>query len=137
MKVTIQEEIVVDFTILKLYAGVRSWHYTKVNNVNDTTNGDNIPCKEDKLWCPIIEIDTGKIVNWKQGTTASIYYKVNNRLRYEIMNRNGHIVAFSNKSFVSKTLCAGASGYEDDIIMNIDENGMIQDWEFEVSDFVD
>ena len=137
MKVTIQEEIVVDFTILKLYAGVRSWHYTKVNNVNDTTNGDNIPCKEGKLWCPIINIDTGIIVNWKKGITASIHYKVNNRLRYEVIDRNGNIVASDNKSFVSKTLCAGASSYEDDIIMEIDENGLIKDWEFNVSDFVD
>ena len=135
MKVTVSRKV--NLERLTIYALPVSWADTLVNGINDTPDGDNIPCKFGGTWCPVIEIDTGRILNWKKGTTASIHYKLPGALGYEVADEYGKIIVDTIVSSVPKTLSIGTNGYKNTIIMNIVENGMIQDWEFEVSDFAD
>ena len=135
MKVKIKIEKEVDLKILIVKAGVRYWEDAEVNGEEDTENGENIPCKIGGLWYPRIEIETGKILNWKQGVKASTHYKVCDCLGYEIEDENGNVVLSAEDGYVPDTLCPIGSGYGDYIKMNIDENGQIANWKFDFSDF--
>ena len=41
----------------------------------------------------------------------------------------------SADGYVPDTLCPKEKGYGDYIVMDIDENGMIEDWDFDIDDF--
>ena len=135
MKVKIKVLREVDLKLLIVKAGVRYWEDAKINGENDTENGDNIPCKIGDLWSPSIEVETGKILNWEQGVKAEIHYKVVDNLSYDIQDETGEIVLSAEEVYVPKTLCPKRSGYGDYIIMDIDENGQIANWNFNFEDF--
>lgn len=103
----------------------------KTIRVEDTDG--NIPCRVDDNWCPIIELETGKITNWEQGKTAEIHYKVCDECNYSIDDINGEEV-IHRECYVPDFLCPKESGYGDYIIMDIDENGMIKDFNFRIED---
>lgn len=135
MKFVIKLEKEVDFKVLNVKANVRYWNDSEVNGEADTENGDNIPCKIGDLWCPEIDIETGKILNWKEGVSAEIHYKVVDGLAYEIKDDSGNVVLSAEDGYVPNTLSPKEIGYGDYIIMDIDESGQIQDWEFDPCDF--
>ena len=135
MKVKIKVEKEVDLKLLIVKAGVRYWEDSEINGENDTEDGDNIPCKIGELWCPQIEIETGKILNWKQGTKANIHYKISDCCGYELKDENGENILSAKDGYVPNTLCPKGNGFGDYIIMDIDENGQIADWEFDFDDF--
>lgn len=135
MKVKIKVEKEVDLKLLIVKAGVRYWEDSVVNGKNDTVDGENIPCKIGELWCPQIEIETGRILNWEQGKKAEIHYNVADCLGYEIQSEKGEVVLAAEDGYVPETLAPKERGYGDYIIMDIDENGHIANWEFNFSDF--
>ena len=116
-------------------ASVRYWEDSKINGVEDTENGDNMPCKQGDLWCPEINIETGIIENWEIGKTASIHFKVCDGCSYKLLDTIGNVLAFQDDGYVPDTLCPAEHGYGDYIIMNIDENGQIDKWKFNIDDF--
>lgn len=124
-----------DLKLFIVKAGVRYWEDTEVNGESDTGNGDNIPCKEGSLWSPHIEIETGKIVNWEKGKNAKVHYKVCDCLGYKIKDEMGSVVLSADDGYVPNTLCPKDNGYGDYIIMDINEDGQIEDWEFDITDF--
>lgn len=130
-------ETKVDLERLTIYALPVSWANTLVNGVNDTPDGNNIPCKFGVTWCPVIEIDTGRIINWKKGTTASIHYKLPGALGYEVADEYEEIIVDTIVSSVPKTLSIGTNNYKNTIIMDIDENGVIANWNFKWEEFAD
>ena len=136
MKVICRGKII-DLALLLLYVRPDNWTDTLVNGIRDTVNGDNIPCREEDFWCPIIDIDEGIIVNWRKGTTASVHYRLPYGIIYDVTDEGGEIIVDNSISSVPSTLCIGTSENRDTIIMDIDENGVIKDWKFNVSEFVD
>ena len=135
MKVKIKVEKEVELKTLVVKAGVRYWNDSEINGENDTEEGDNILCKVGNLWSPEIEIETGKILNWKQGVKAEIHYKVCDCCGYELKDENGKVVLSAEDGYVPETLAPKERGYGDYIIMDIDENGQIANWKFDFSDF--
>jgi len=135
MKATIKVEKEVELKTLHVEAGVRYWEDTEINGEPDTENGDNIPCKEGELWKPIIDLDTGKILNWEQGKKADVHYKVCDAGSYFIKDDEGNTVLSIEQDYVPSLLCPKEAGYGDYIIMDIDENGFIQNWKPDLSDF--
>lgn len=125
VELTIKREFEVKY--LQVEAGVRYWEDSYVNGKEDTENGDNIPCKKANAWCPLIDIETGKILNWKEGTTADLHYKVCDDGRYKILDESKNLIKEID-SYVIKMLCPEENGFGDYIIMNIDENGKIANW---------
>ncbi|WP_244939685.1 hypothetical protein [Acinetobacter guerrae] len=122
---------------IQVKANIRYWEDTKINGLEDTKNGENVPCKKDGLWCPLINIETGVIENWEIGKTAFIHYKVCDGCAWELLGANNNIVKSKNDGYVPDTLCPAERGYGDYIIMNIDENGLIAKWQFDLDDFHD
>lgn len=118
-------------------AHVRYWEDTKINGVEDTTDGVNVPCKHGELWCPRINVETGVIENWEIGKTAFVHYKVTDCCGWDLLDLDGNIVKSQADGYVPDCLCPAERGYGDYIIMNIDENGQIDKWKFDLDDFRD
>lgn len=128
MKVTINKPT--DFNAIKMevFAKVRYWEDSEINGIEDTEDGDNIPCKNGENWCPVINIDTGIIENWEKGKSANIHYKVVDCCSFWILDDKGEIIFKQENNYVPEILCPKDSGYGDYIIMDISEDGVIQKW---------
>lgn len=108
-------------------AGVRYWEDATVNGVVDE-DGTLIPFRKGDLWCPVIELKSGQVLNWPQGTTADIHYKVCDSGSYWIGDMHGDPLFVWNSDYVPDDLLASRGGYGDYIILEIDACGMIKGW---------
>lgn len=135
MKALIKKPVEYDLKFLKVDAGVRYWEDATVNGVEDET-GELIPFKDGDRWKPVIDIENGKIINWPSGTVAKIHYKVCDDGVYTIEDVNGSDVVVSD-GYVPQSLSPIEDGYGDYIIMNIDGEGNIEDWNFKLNDFTE
>lgn len=133
MKLTLKVEKEFDVKELHVEAGVRYWEDAEVNGVEDT-DGDLIPCREGDDWKPIIDVETGIIKNWVQGTTADIHYKVCDDGKYTLVDEKGESI-ISVQDYVISDLAIGESGFGDYIIMKVDETGKIENWNPSFEDF--
>jgi hypothetical protein len=136
MKARIYAEKEVDLRTLHVDAGVRYWNDTEINGTADTENGDNIPCKAGNRWQPVIDLETGQIMNWEKGKSADVHYKVCDDGNYYLKDEDGIMVTSIERDYVPGILCPKERGYGDYIIMDIDENGFIQGWKADISDFI-
>jgi hypothetical protein len=135
MKIKIKVEKEVEIKYCQVAAQVRYWEDAEVNGVEDT-DGTLMPCRDGELWCPKINVDTGVIVNWEQGKTAKVHFKVCDSGSYSLQNEYGNNILMIEDDYVPNKLIPGE--YGDYIIMTIDENGKIDEWETpaDFSDFI-
>lgn len=129
MKHNIIESRQVDVHYLLAECEVRYWEDAEIDGVEDT-DGTLTPCREGNLWKPLIELHTGKIVNWKQGVKAKIHFKICDAGTYRLLDEEQKIIQ-SIDGYVPRMLGGG-----DYAIMDIDENGIIQKWRPDFSDFL-
>ena len=132
MKANVKIEKEVDIKTIEVKAHVRYWEDATINGVTDE-EGTLTPCREGDLWCPVIDIDTGIILNWEKGKTADVHFKVCDGGSYYLKDTDGNIVLSREQDYVPNNLIPGE--YGDYIIMSIDENGKIADWEPSLDDF--
>ena len=119
-----QEEL----TYLLVSADVRYWEDAEVNGIEDT-NGDLIPFRKGDAWEPVIDLRSGRILDWPQGTTASIHYKVCDAGRYYLADKTMKPIRKYDSDYVPDDfLCYGDRGYGDYIIMQVSETGHISAW---------
>lgn len=137
MKVKIKKSVEVEVKTLVVKAQVRYWEDSEINGENDTENGDNIPCKIGDVWNPEIDIETGVILNWEKGKTADIHYKICDCCGFELKDEKGNVVHSEEDGYVPETLAPKERGYGDYIIMDVDSEGKIKDWKFDIDDFID
>ena len=111
-------------------AAVRYWEDATINGEPDTEDGDRIPLRRGGAWQPIIELETGKVRDWPEGTTASIHYKVCDAGEYWLGDDEGNKFAKWDGYYVPDDfLAVGDQGFGDYIILKIDGAGMIEGWE--------
>lgn len=134
MKVKLKIEKEYDVATLHVRAKVRYWEDATVNETEDAT-GSLIPCRNGENWTPVIDVNTGKIIHWTLGVTAEIHYKVCDAGSYELRDSEDKTI-ITIDGYVPKTMCPGDNGYGDYIIMTVDENGVIENWNFRPEDFV-
>jgi hypothetical protein len=132
MKRTIKIEKEVLIKTLKVKAEVRYWADATVNGKDDTEG--RIPCRNEDNWCPVIDIDTGIIRNWKKGVTADIHYKVCDAGVYELIDADGEIIV-QREGYVPEIMSPEENGYGDYIIMKVNADGQICNWQIELDDF--
>ena len=94
------------------------------------------PCRKGDRWRPIIKLKTGKIRNWDKGTEARIHYKVCDEGTYKLISQEGYTV-LSLGGYVPKILDPEEDGCGDYIIMNIDSEGVIQNWKIVLDEFIE
>lgn len=128
MKIELNVTKEYDVNILLAEPCPRYWEDSKVDGVEDTVDGTLIPCKDGDVWRLRIDVSTGQILNWKQGVTADVHYKVCDNGRYAILDHQDNEIT-SIDGYVPTCLCPKESGYGDYIIMDIDKDGFIQGWD--------
>lgn len=129
-KFTVTKEFDVEYLFVE--AGVRYWEDGIMDGIQDKDG--NMPCREGNIWKPLINVNTGKIINWKQGTTASIHYKVCDDGIYKLLDANMELIK-KIRDYVPKMLSPKEKGWGDYIIMDIDADGQIQDWKISFDEF--
>jgi len=135
MKIKLAVEKDFEVKYLQVEAYVRYWEDSVVNGEEDVT-GSLIPCREGDAWKPLIDIENGVILNWVIGKTADIHYKVCDEGTYTLLDECKNAI-ISKEGYVPKIMCPKREGYGDYIIMDIDENGQISDWEILLSDLLE
>ena len=91
----------------------------------------------DYNWCPVININSGQIINWPVGTTANISYKVCDGCQISFkrnLNEDPLFYPYENglvdhyEGYVPRILDIMGDGYGDYIQMNVDEYGNIENF---------
>lgn len=149
MKATIKIKKEVDVRYLKVDANVLYWEDSDIDETPDVDlyecKGNGIPRMpfavkvkekpESNLysdhwrWQPTIDVERGCIVDWPRGTTAHVHYKVCDEGIYHLLDAQKNIIV-SVESYVPD--CIGE--YGDCIVMNIDEDGNIDGFNFTADD---
>lgn len=75
-------------------------------------------------------------MNWEKGKSADIHYKVCDGGIYKLIDTEGNTI-LEKDGYVPGILSPGGSGYGDYIIMSVDENGGIDNWQFDIEDFIE
>lgn len=128
MRITVKKEVEVDIKTLHISAGVRYWEDATVNGVEDA-EGNLIPCRNGENWEPIVDVETGVIIDWPAGTIAKIHYKVCDAGTYKLCDAEGNVV-LEHEGYVPKIACPQPDGFGDYIIMNVGLDGKIANWKF-------
>ena len=155
MKIKQQIEIEKEAKYFTVNAGVRYWEDGEVNGIDDISYDEqqagvvprmpfakldgkmtNIaPCGEYR-WIFDIDIDEGNIVGWPKGVSASVHYKVCDDGSYGLKDAEGNVIV-EKDMYVPDILCLGKDGWGDYIILDINEDGHIIDWEnTDISDLI-
>lgn len=133
MKLTTTIKQSVEVKYLRARCGVRYWEDGIVNGVRDT-DGSRIPCRAGGNWCPTIDLTTGKIEGWPEGTTARLHYKVCDDGDYALLDADRNVVKAID-GYVPDIMCPGDSSGGDYVIMTIGPDGVIANWRVDLSDF--
>lgn len=118
-------------TEINVCANVRRFDDGQVNGEWDDNDNPKMPCVAFDDWIPRIDVLTGQILNWEKGVTAKIHYKVCDECRITIMA--GENVLYDYEDYVPDFLCPDEEGYGDYIIMSIDADGYINNWNWDKS----
>lgn len=112
---------------LEISVEVRYWEDATVNDVVDK-DGTLVPLRNGDRWAPTIRLKDGQILDWPEGTTAEIYYKVCDQGEYWLRNSERRVYKNVGHYVPDEYLCKGAEGYGDYIILSIDGTGKIKNW---------
>ncbi len=131
IELTVKKEF--EVTHLNVNAGVRYWEDATVNGIEDT-DGLLIPCRINERWMPLIDLETGIITNWKKGVKAEIQYKICDDGIYILLDKDSNVVK-EIEGYVPNILDLHEDGFGDCIIINVDENGLIEDFKCDLTYF--
>ena len=118
---------------LKAECCVRYWEDATVNGVVDE-GGTLIPCREGDAWVPVIELATGKIENWPEGTTADIHYKTGPSNVFNLCDEKRRMVRYVVGDVI-EMMDPGDEGDGGCVIMKVGANGQIANWKVDLSPF--
>lgn len=121
-------------THLHVEAEVRYWEDATVNGTEDA-DGTLIPLRNGDKWCPVIELQTGRVLNWPANVTADIHYKVCDQGEYWLGTETQRTHKYKGHYVPDELLCVGDTGYGDYIILAVLDTGLIKDWQPPAIDF--
>ncbi len=132
-EVTVVTKSRVKVKYLNAVCGVRYWEDATINGVEDT-NGTLTPFRVGDDWNPLIDIETGTIVDWPQGVEAKIHFKVCDDGKYTLLDATHNVVS-QIEGYVPEIMSPGGEGFGDYVIMSIGPDGKIDNWETPLAAF--
>lgn len=132
-EITVTKEV--DVKYIQVSAGVRYWEDAEVNGVEDK-EGELIPFRDGDNWTPIINVDSGGILNWPKGVVAKIHYKVCDDGTYGLLDEFQALI-IERDGYVPNILAPNGDGYGDYIILNVNVDGFVENWKPNLDDFMD
>ena len=115
-------------TYIEVIAGVRYWEDATINGATDT-DGTLTPMRKGDNWEPVIRLADGMVMDWPQGTTADVHFKVCDAGEYWLLDDERKRVAKWAGFYVPDDfLCPGDNGYGDYIILKVGADGQIEKW---------
>ncbi len=135
MDFKITEEKTINVSYLRVSVGARYYEDAKLNGIEDAEK--KMPCIIENYWCPLIDIDSGRILNWEEGNKADLHYKVCDNGKYSLMNAYFEVLK-DFTGYVPSIMSPNGESFGDYIIMKIDEKGFIENWNpSSINDFND
>lgn len=117
MKATIKVEKEIEIAMIKIDVAIR---YEEEDIPND------FPLRKGDMWSAIVEVDTGKILDWPIGRSGEMHMKVVDQGSYYLLDKEGNTVLSIEEDYVPHGIVPGS--YGDYIELKIDENGIITNW---------
>lgn len=108
-------------------AEVRYWEDATINGQEDV-DGTLVPLRQGDCWCPVIRLSDGVVMDWPEGVTADVHYKVCDQGEYWLLDESRQRVAKWGSYYVPDDFLCGGKGYGDYIILKIDAGGVIKGW---------
>lgn len=149
MKIKCKAITEIDVSRVKCYLFARYWEDSDVS-INDNEfveveeDGSNLPqsmlldyspeitsykgFEGDKCFYMDINPETGHIDNWEEGYALNIHWKVVDQGIYEYINDKNEVILKLDCEYCPDYLAIEDSGYGDYIIMKVDKNGNILNW---------
>lgn len=121
---------------LRCNMGVRYWEDGEVNGLPDNDEDPQMPFAEGESWRIDIDLASGKIAGWPEGTLAKTHYKVCDAGQYSLLDAEGNVVA-QKEGYVPAMLDPGGDGYGDYVILEIGSDGRILNWDTDFDYFED
>lgn len=88
-----------------------------------------VPCmsRDGLYWSPVIELDSGNIINWDNGVEASVCIKVRDNGRYLLLDVNKSAIYSRDDEYVPDAYLVHSieQGYGDYIQFDVCEDGKI------------
>ena len=142
---TVRIEKEFDIVTAECQVFARYWEDSEVDGVADDTREPKMPCvrllklspdhRVQMAWCPVIDLDRGCIVNWPVGCVAKIHYKSCDENRVVLRDRHGEVIKEYN-GYVPDILDPHREGDGDYVVMEIDSNGYIADFDNDIDDIL-
>lgn len=118
---------------IEINASVRNPSSSIFNGSED--EDAKMPLIRFQMWNPVIELETGKILNWPEGNTAEINYKVCDSGEYWLLDeQKNRILKWKGYYVPDDILCTKRNGYGDYIIFDIQEDGTVKNWKSPILD---
>lgn len=133
MKIKIVKEVEVEVCLIDVDAHIRYLEdigFKQDDNWCDC-HADNpeCPCIDGHQWRPIININTGRIINWDAPIKCHVFAKVCDEFKCKIKGLNGEDI-ITYEGYVPSFMAIEDNGYGDYIDMIVEEDGTIKDWYF-------
>ena len=144
MKITIKKPVEVEVEKIYVKALVRHPEDAYINEGSGWDSWeeeDNILYKMPFLkqegkytyWKPLIDVNTGNIINWPTGVSAKICYKVVDEFACDLIDDNNSLI-FRYDGYVPSFMAIDDNGYGDYIYLTITKDGHIEGWTFDEDD---
>ena len=105
----------------------RYWEDTILNGEDDQDG--LIQFRMGDSWLPTIDLETGKVLGWTEGSWARVHYKVCDDGDYWLLDEDRKRLAKLSGSYVpDDILCVGDTGWGDYLIFTIEPDGKIKGW---------
>jgi len=120
MKLTLKDGKEVEVKFLKMILPI---------NLNEIPH--DFPFRNLGNWEPIINIETGQILNWKTGKSGVVEFNVNNEGKYYLLGEDSVVLLKKEGGYVPNELIPGWHG--ETVQLEINELGKIMNWYTEPS----
>lgn len=97
--------------------------------VNCNENDSECPCTEGHQWKPIIDVNTGHILNWSTDKKFWVFGKVCDEFKCKVKGIDDEVL-IDYEGYVPSFMAIEDNGYGDYIDMIVEEDGTIKDWYF-------